>query len=64
MHPSEFLNELENIRDSVRTAEGIANRFSARGQVAYSPIGHELAEAWEAVDRAVELLHEHASSQT
>lgn len=64
MNPSEFLDELEGIKESIRATEGLANHFSSQGQVAYAPIGHELTEAWDAVDRAVELLNENASSHT
>ena len=64
MNPSEFLSELEAIKESVSAAEGIATHFASEGQVAYSPIAHELAEAWDAIDRAAELLNENASSLT
>ncbi len=64
MNPSEFLGELEAIKESVSAAESLATHFAAEGQVAYSPIGHELAEAWDAIDRAVSLLNENASSLT
>ena len=64
MSPSEFLGELEAIKETISAAEGLATHFSNQGQVIYSPIGHELAEAWDAVDRAVELPNENASSLT
>jgi hypothetical protein len=64
MSPSEFLGELEAIKESISAAESLATHFSNKGQVVYSPIGHELAEAWDAIDRAVELLNENASSLT
>jgi hypothetical protein len=62
MNPSEFLDELENIKASISAAEGLASHFAGQGQSAYSPIAHELAEAWDAVDRAVEVLNENAGS--
>ena len=62
MSPSEFLGELEAIKESLSAVESLATHFSNEGQVVYSPIGHELAEAWDAVDRAVELLNESVSS--
>jgi hypothetical protein len=55
---------LEAIKESISAAESLATHFSNKGQVVYSPIGHELAEAWDAIDRAVELLNENASSLT
>ncbi len=64
MNPSEFLNELEAIKESISAAESLATHFASQGQVGYSPIGHELAEAWDALDRAVELLNRNASSLT
>ncbi len=64
MTPADFLNELEGIKESISAAESLATHFSSEGQVAYTPIGHELAEAWDAVDRAVELLNDNASSHT
>jgi len=64
MSPSDFLNELEAIKESISAAESLATHFATEGQVAYSPIGHELAEAWDAVDRATELMNENASSLT
>ena len=64
MSPSDFLNELAAIRESISAAESLATHFSSQGQVDYNPIGHELAEAWDALDRAIELLNENASSLT
>lgn len=56
MSPSDFLNELEGIKESISAAESLATHFASQGQVGYSPVSHELAEAWDAVDRAVELV--------
>lgn len=64
MSPSDFLNELEGIKESISAAESLATHFASQGQVGYSPVGHELAEAWDAVDRATEFLSENASSLT
>lgn len=64
MTPAEFLDHLEGIKESISAAEGLASHFASQGQVAYSPIGHELSEAWDAVDRAVELLSENQSSHS
>ena len=56
--PSDFLNELETLKENISATAGLAVHLSVQGQVVYSPISHELDEAWDAVNRAVELLNE------
>lgn len=56
MTPGKIREQLEAARNTVREIEENLEKPISGGMVGYVIVRHELVEAWEALDRAIEQL--------
>ncbi len=63
MTPGEVRDQLVAIQADLRKLEGTIERQKS-ANVGYCPISHEMTEAWEAIDRAIDECDEMAMGVT